>query len=74
MPSRLRVPLRRLYVPDICQAAIGRGVVAELSGSPIWRWLSEEAVKPWWHRSWIFLRNPTFEAKAARGPDLYARE
>lgn len=74
LPSRLGVPLSRLYVPDIRQAVIERGIVAEISGATIWRWLSEDAIKPWRHRSWIFPRDPNFETKAARVLDLYARE
>ncbi len=31
------------------------------------------AIKPWQHRSWIFLCDPDFETKAARVLDLYAR-
>ena len=61
LPSRLGVPLSRLYVPDIRQAVIERGIVAEISGATIWRWLSEDAIKPWRHRSWIFPRDPNFE-------------
>ncbi|MHB1891882.1 MAG: transposase, partial [Acidimicrobiales bacterium] len=51
-----------------------RGIVAEISGTTIWRWLPEDAIKPWQHRSWIFPRDPNFETKAARVLDLYARE
>jgi hypothetical protein len=53
---------------------IERGIVAEISGSTIWRWLSEDAINPWRHRSWIFPRDPAFEAEAARVLDLYARQ
>lgn len=74
LPSRLGVPLSRLFVPDIRAAAKERGIVAEISGATIWRWLSEDAIKPWRHRSWIFPRDPNFEAKATRVLDLYARE
>ena len=70
LPSRLGVPLSRLFVPDISTAAKERGIVAEISGATIWRWLSEDAIKPWRHRSWIFPRDPNFEAKAARVLDL----
>jgi hypothetical protein len=47
--------------------------VAEISGTTIWRWLSEDAIRPWAHRSWIFPRAPDFETKAGRVLDLYAR-
>jgi hypothetical protein len=74
LPSRLGVPLSRLHVPDIASEVVSRGIVAEISGTTIWRWLSEDAIKPWTHRSWIFPRDPDFEAKAARVLDLYARQ
>ncbi|MCX4685072.1 hypothetical protein [Kitasatospora purpeofusca] len=37
------------------------------------RWLREDALKPWQYRSWIFIRDPDFRAKAQRVLDLYAR-
>jgi hypothetical protein len=73
LPTRLGLPLSRLHVPDIRSEVIRRGIVAEISGATIWRWLSEDAIRPWAHRSWIFPRDPNFEAKAARVLDLYAR-
>jgi len=45
--------------------------VAEISGATVWRWLSEDAIKPWNYRSWIFPREPDFRAKAGRVLDLY---
>jgi DDE superfamily endonuclease len=74
LPSRLGQPLSRLQVPDIRSEVIGRGLVAEISGTTIWRWLAEDAIRPWAHRSWIFPRAPDFEPKAARVLDLYARQ
>ena len=52
---------------------IERGLVAEISGATIWRWLAADAIRPWSQRSWIFPRDPDFEAKAARVLDLYGR-
>jgi len=51
---------------------IERGVT-DASASTIWRWLCEDALKPWQQRSWIFMRDPDFRRKAARVLDLYAR-
>ena len=48
--------------------------MAAVSCSTIWRWLDEDAIRPWTFRSWIFPRAPAFEAKAARVLNLYARE
>jgi len=47
-------------------------LVAAISGATIWQWLSDDA-RAWRHRSWIFPRDPNFEAKAGRVLDLYAR-
>jgi hypothetical protein len=40
----------------------------------LWRWFHEDAIRPWYHRSWIFPRDPDFAAKAGRVLDLYARQ
>ena len=48
-----------------------RGLVASISGRTLWRWLDEDALRPWQHRSWIFPRDPDFQVKAERVLDLY---
>jgi len=73
LPQRLGLPLSRLHVPDIRAEVLHRGLVAEISGTTIWRWLADDAIRPWSHRSWIFPRDPDFEAKAGCVLDLYAR-
>ena len=42
-----------------------------MSALTIGRWLAEDAIKPWQHRSWIFPRDPGFLEKAGRVLDLY---
>src|SRR5207247_1799889 len=37
----------------------------------VWRWLSQDAIRPWRHRSWIFPRDPLFVEKAGPILDLY---
>lgn len=49
------------------------GIVATISDSTIWRWLNEDAIRPWQHRTWIFPRDPQFAVKAGRILDLYER-
>ncbi|MEU4969237.1 MULTISPECIES: hypothetical protein [Streptomyces] len=41
--------------------------------STVHRWLDQDAFKPRQHRSWIFLTDPDFRAKAERVLDLYVR-
>jgi hypothetical protein len=52
---------------------LAAGIVAEISGVTIWRWLHEDALRPWTRRSWIFPRDPDFATKAGRVLDLYHR-
>lgn len=73
LPRRLGLPFSRLHVPDIREEVLHQGLTAEISGTTIWRWLSSDALRPWTHRSWIFPRDPAFEARAGRVLDLYAR-
>ena len=49
------------------------GIVAHISDTTVWRWLHEDAIRPWQHRTWIFPRDPDFPRKAARILDLYAK-
>jgi len=65
--------LSRLSIAEIRQHVITQGLVAELSGATLWRWLSSDALRSWQHRSWIFPRDPHFAAKASLVLDLYER-
>lgn len=73
IPSRLGIPLSRFSTSELAREAVARGITASISGATVWRWLSADALKPWQHRSWIFPRDPDFEAKASRVLDLYQR-
>ena len=73
LPHRLGLPLSRLSIADIQQEVVAQGLVAEVSGTTLWRWLNADALRPWQHRSWIFPRDPDFAAKAGRVLDLYER-
>jgi hypothetical protein len=72
VPREHGLPLSRLFIPDIRREAIQRGIVASIGDTTLWRWLTEDAIRPWSHRSWIFPRAPDFEEKAGRVLDLYA--
>ncbi|HET7867796.1 MAG TPA: hypothetical protein VFL86_25615 [Burkholderiaceae bacterium] len=69
----MELPLSRLSVADFARHAERSGLVARISDSTVWRWLHEDAIRPWQHRCWIFPRDPNFQAKAARILDLYER-
>ena len=66
--------LSRWSTTDLVQQVQQSGLLASISGSTLWRWLHEDAIRPWYQRSWIFPRDREFATKAGRVLDLYARE
>lgn len=71
LPRESGQPLSRFSRQDLVGEVIRRGLVAKISGRTLWRWLDEDAIRPWQHRSWIFPRDPEFQSKAERVLDLY---
>lgn len=71
LPAQTALPLSRFSRQDLAREVVARGIVAQISGATIWRWLDQDAIRPWQHRSWIFPRDPQFEPKAGRVLDLY---
>ena len=72
-PSIAGVPFSRWSVSELGSYVRNTGLTATLSDTTIWRWLHEDAIRPWQHRCWIFPRDPDFEQKAGRLLDLYQR-
>jgi len=73
LPARFGLPLSRFSRAELRRHAITLGTVAEISGMTIWRWLREDAIRPWTRRTWIFPRDPDFASKAGCVLDLYHR-
>jgi hypothetical protein len=73
LPATHDLPLSRWSTADLAQYVSRSGLVAQVSGSTIWRWLHEDAIRPLQHRTWIFPRDPDFALKAGRILDLYER-
>jgi len=71
LPAEQGVPLSRWSAAELAIEAVKRGIVAQIAAVTIWRWLSEDAIRPWNYRSWIFPRDPSFAQKAGRILDLY---
>ena len=71
LPAEHDVPLSRWSAADLAAQLRQDGIAASVS--TVRCWLDHDALKPWQHRSWIFVRDPDFEAKAAVVLDLYAR-
>jgi hypothetical protein len=72
LPVRYGLPLGRFSRTELYRLVIELAVT-EASASTIWRWLHEDAIKPWQQQCWIYRRDPAFAEKAGRALDLYAR-
>jgi hypothetical protein len=70
LPREHGLPLSRFSRAELHRLVVERGV-CEASASTIARWLAEDALKPWQHRSWIFPTDPAFLEKAGPVLDLY---
>lgn len=65
--------MSRWSCAELARELMIRGVVACISAATVWRTLRADAIRPWFHRSWIYPRAADFAAKAAVVLDLYAR-
>ena len=74
LPAGSETPLARWTCPELARKTAAGGVSPSPSPSTVRRWLADDALKPWQHRSWIFPRDPRFAEKAARVLDLCQRE
>ena len=70
LPKEHGLPLSRFSRTELHRLVVERGVT-EASASTIARWLSEDALRPWQHRSWVFPTDPGFLEKAGPVLDLY---
>lgn len=73
LPAKFGLPLSRFSREELRRHVLALGLVAEISGMTIWRWLRQDAIRPWNRRSWVFPRDPQFREKAGRVLDLYHR-
>jgi transposase len=73
LPAETGVPLARWSCPELARELAARGITGPISASTVRRWLNDDALKPWQHRSWIFITDPDFRPRAQRVLDLYAR-
>ena len=70
LPSAEGVPLSRFSRAELHRLVVERGI-SDASASTIARWLREDALKPWQHRSWVFPTDPAFLERAGPVLDLY---
>lgn len=73
LPSKRKVPLSRFSLGELKEELEKTSLICSISISTIWRILNEDAIRPWYHQSWIFPRDPCFLEKASHVLDLYQR-
>jgi len=72
-PADRGVPLSRYSLSELAsEAATLLGTEDRPSRSSVWRWLLQDALRPWRHHCWIFPRDPRFLELAGPVLDLYA--
>lgn len=49
-PTDLGLPVARLSSAEIARFAVARDIVEAISVTTVWRWLSEDALRPWTYR------------------------
>src|SRR4051812_27155891 len=47
LPAERGVALSRWSSAELAREAVTRGIVAAIAAVTIWRWLSEDAIRPW---------------------------
>ncbi|GAB7102054.1 hypothetical protein JCM4814A_03680 [Streptomyces phaeofaciens JCM 4814] len=73
LPAESGTPLAHGTCPELAREVVARAIADSISASTVRRWLADDAIKPWQHRSWIFITDPDFRVKAERVLGLYAR-
>jgi transposase len=72
LPAVTGVPLAHWTGPELAAELTARELASSpVSASSVLRILAEHPVKPWQYQSWIYPRDPDFEAKAKVIVDLY---
>jgi hypothetical protein len=74
LPAELGLPLSRFSREELRRQVLAQGIVAQISGTTIWRWLRQDALRPWSKKCWVFPRAPDFAERAGRVLDLYHRQ
>jgi transposase len=72
LPAVTGVPLAHWTGPELAAELAARNLVSSpVSASSVLRILAEHPVRPWQYQSWIYPRDPDFEARAKVVVDLY---
>ena len=71
LPCTLDLPFSRLSLSDLQRYVIKQEIVPTISIGKLWSLLDKDAIRPWYHHSWLFPRDAQFIEKAGPILDLY---
>ena len=71
LPCTLGLPFSRLSLSELQRYVIEQEIVPTISIGTLWSLLDKDAIRPWYHHSWLFPRDPQFVEKAEPILDLY---
>ncbi len=63
-PCQRHLPFSRLSLAELQTYLIQEEVVEHISIGKLWTVLDADAIRPWYHRTWLFARDPQFVEKA----------
>jgi hypothetical protein len=68
LPAEQGVPLSRWSSQELAREAAARGIVEQISDVTVWRWLSEDAIRPWNDRSCDLPARSALQAQGRADP------
>jgi hypothetical protein len=73
LPAKHGRPLSRFSLSEIVAAVLADDTIAQIGRTTVWRILHQDGLRPWFHKTWIFPRDPRFRERAGPVLDLYQR-
>lgn len=64
LPAKRNLPFSRLSLSELQTYLHEQKVVEHISIGKLWSLLDQDAIRPWYYRSWLFPRDPHFVEKA----------
>jgi hypothetical protein len=71
LPAETGVWLSRWSSAELAREAVKRGIVARIAAVTIWRWLAEDAIRPWNYRSNLTLVHTPVHASWLNQAEIY---
>jgi hypothetical protein len=64
LPAKHGRPLSRFSLSEIVAAVLADDTITRIGRTTVWRILHQDGLRPWFHKTWIFPRDPKFRERA----------